>query len=839
MTADPEHQFLKFRRTGDATALAATFAAVAPELLRVAAFLLPRDEVEDAVHDTFVVAMTRQDAWDEQRPLLPWLLGVLANEARSRRRRRRQQRSTPPLATPATVDPVAAAQAAEFDADFTRTLHALPQHDAELLRLHLCDELTCREIGERLQRPAGTVRTQVSRAMSELRRRLPVAAGAPLALPMADAAMLARLQQRVLTSALEPAVRSTLGATRPRLWSGFVLAAATLVCLAAGLHLAGVFAPTAQPSEPQVRTATVDRASTAPPPPPVTPTLAGEPAPTREPAAAATVAVAPWTLRGRVHDEQGRGIVGAEIALRHGEFEPRILVTHSGANGEYSLDLAFWRDRPALDRSRGFFVMTKARGHHSYPHFGKFPPTARPDTELALAVDFELGPYPTISGRVVDPSGRPVPGLLMASDPLPNGHLYAVAHAEADGTFLLIVGDIDEGKVALTASHAKGAPFHTTLEVHQGLDTDVGTIMLLPGHAVSGQVVLRDGSAVGNCEVALRTEGVRSAGDHVLTDRDGRFTYVRPLPNAWSATLMKVSTQRGGTWGPSFPFAADVALARLEVDAALLELHWFDPDGTPLLPQYAMAQVRDSTTDEVFAEQNGELAWLLVPTNSRVRVQATTVGGCVVAQQLTAPARGRQRCELRFQRLPRAAFRVDLVWEDGTPVAEFDCSVGSAEPGQASAEETQRRAGQCEWLAPIGKVTITARGYPSMYDGGEVEALATVLADGTGAARVVIPRRGRIAITLRDIAAADRVDDDFAADIKVAGEELSHFVYTDGDMEMTSSEPPLGRKLDTLQLLPPGTHEVTVTAEGWLPAKATVEVRADQVAEIVVWLQKG
>ncbi len=80
----------------------------APELLRVAAILLPRDEIEDAVHDTFVVAMTRKQAWDEQRPLLPWLLGVLANEARSRRRRRRQQQRVAPVVDPSPMDPVAA-----------------------------------------------------------------------------------------------------------------------------------------------------------------------------------------------------------------------------------------------------------------------------------------------------------------------------------------------------------------------------------------------------------------------------------------------------------------------------------------------------------------------------------------------------------------------------------------------------------------------------------------------------------------------------------------------------------------------------------------------------------
>ena len=830
--------FLRFRRTGHAEALAATFAATAPELLRVAAFLLPRDEVEDAVHDTFVVAMTRQEVWDEQRPLLPWLLGVLANEARSRRRRRRQQQLGVPAVDASTLDPVAAAQATEFGEGLARTLRNLPSNEAELLRLHLFDELSCREIGERLRRPAGTVRTQVSRAMGELRRRLPVALGAAAVMPPVQLPLLATLRDRVLNSAQGPAVIKALGAARMRSWLAMAVAAVALVGLAAGLWFTGVFDPALPPRGERATAATADIEGMAPSIRPPT-SAAGELAPTvRELAAPMVSKVATWQLRGRVHDEAGRGIVDAEIALRHGEFEPRILATRSGADGAYTLDLSFWRERPALDRSRGFFVKVQAKGHHSFPHFGRFEPTASPQTELALTADFELGPYPTISGRLVDSFGKPVAGLIMADNPKDLGHMYGLAHAEADGTFLLVVAGIDAGQVALTASHAAGAPFTTTAEVTEGRDLDLGTIALLPGHPVRGRVELRDGSPVADCEVTLHTDGVRGGNDEVRTDADGRFTYVRPLANAWSAQLMKVSTQQG-SGGQSYPFAAEATEVRLPVDAALLELQWTDPEGSPLLPQYATAKVRDGTSDELFAEQNGELAWLLVPPNSRVHIQATTASGCVVDQELTAPAGGRQRSDLRYRQLPRAAFRVDLVWGDGTPLTEFDCHVSSAEPGsQVRAERTRQAPGHCEWLAPIGKVTITARGYPSMYDGGEVELTATVLADGTGSAKVVVPRHGRIAITLRDTAAADRIDDKFAADVTVAGEPLSSFIYTEGDTETDSSEPPLGRKLGTLQLLLPGTHEVCVTAEGWLPAKATVEVRADQVTEVVVWLQK-
>ena len=35
-------------------------------------------------------------------------------------------------------------------------------------------------------------------------------------------------------------------------------------------------------------------------------------------------------------------------------------------------------------------MKVQAKGHHSFPHFGSFAPTARPDTELALTQDDHL-----------------------------------------------------------------------------------------------------------------------------------------------------------------------------------------------------------------------------------------------------------------------------------------------------------------------------------------------------------------------------------------------------------------------------------------------------------------
>lgn len=47
--------------------------------------------MEDAVHDVFVVAHRRQAAYDPERPLRPWLLGIAFRVAAQRRRQRRPE----------------------------------------------------------------------------------------------------------------------------------------------------------------------------------------------------------------------------------------------------------------------------------------------------------------------------------------------------------------------------------------------------------------------------------------------------------------------------------------------------------------------------------------------------------------------------------------------------------------------------------------------------------------------------------------------------------------------------------------------------------------------------
>lgn len=196
--------FTRFRRRGDLTSLARVFDATAPELLRIAMYLV-RDAhaAEDLVQSTFLVAIEHAAQHERGRRALPWLLGILANRARELRKERARvpdpERIADRQVTRRPTDPADDAARTELAAEMTRALRSLPPPYGEVLALHLEHGRTAKEIGVALQRPAGTVRTQVVRGMELLRRALP-AGLATTALVVTQGRGLAAVRETVLAA---------------------------------------------------------------------------------------------------------------------------------------------------------------------------------------------------------------------------------------------------------------------------------------------------------------------------------------------------------------------------------------------------------------------------------------------------------------------------------------------------------------------------------------------------------------------------------------------------------------------------------------------------------------
>ena len=144
-------------------------------------------EAEDAVQDAFVKAHAALGRFRADAPFRPWLLAIVANEARNRRRAsgRRQAlalrfaEDRRPGAE-AAPSPEAAVLDHERRAELIAAIERLRPQDRDVIGCRYLLELSEAETAEVLRCPKGTVKSRLSRAMDRLRAELgagPAAAG--------------------------------------------------------------------------------------------------------------------------------------------------------------------------------------------------------------------------------------------------------------------------------------------------------------------------------------------------------------------------------------------------------------------------------------------------------------------------------------------------------------------------------------------------------------------------------------------------------------------------------------------------------------------------------------
>jgi RNA polymerase sigma factor (sigma-70 family) len=131
-------------------------------------------DAEDAAQAGFVKAYYALDRFDTTRPFRPWLLKIVANEARNRRRaagRRaglelRLAEDRPGDAAPS---PEGAVLASEPRAALVRALNQLKEDDRLVIAYRYFLELSEAETASVLRVARGTVKSRLSRALKRLR----------------------------------------------------------------------------------------------------------------------------------------------------------------------------------------------------------------------------------------------------------------------------------------------------------------------------------------------------------------------------------------------------------------------------------------------------------------------------------------------------------------------------------------------------------------------------------------------------------------------------------------------------------------------------------------------
>jgi RNA polymerase sigma-70 factor (ECF subfamily) len=167
-------------REGDDDAYEDLVKRYGPIAVRVAWLVTrDRDEAQDAAQEAFVKAYYALPRFRPDLPFRPWLLRIVANEARNRARSgRRRERLTLRAAAVSDGDaapsPETAALAQEDREALVSALNRLEPRDREVIGYRFLLGLSEAETAEVLDVRLGTAKSRLSRAMAKLRQVLEV-----------------------------------------------------------------------------------------------------------------------------------------------------------------------------------------------------------------------------------------------------------------------------------------------------------------------------------------------------------------------------------------------------------------------------------------------------------------------------------------------------------------------------------------------------------------------------------------------------------------------------------------------------------------------------------------
>jgi RNA polymerase sigma-70 factor (ECF subfamily) len=177
MQHSAEETLVERARRGDPAAFEALVLAYQTIAFRVA-FVIAGDaaDAEEAAQDAFVKAHRALGRFRSGEPFRPWLLTIVANEARNRRRGRgrRVALALRAAAEPGASgeDPEAAAVATERRERLLAAVERLREDDRDVLACRYFLDLSEEETAAALGIARGTVKSRTHRALARLREQL-------------------------------------------------------------------------------------------------------------------------------------------------------------------------------------------------------------------------------------------------------------------------------------------------------------------------------------------------------------------------------------------------------------------------------------------------------------------------------------------------------------------------------------------------------------------------------------------------------------------------------------------------------------------------------------------
>ncbi len=134
------------------------------------------DDAEDAAQEAFVKAYYALVRFHAGTPFRPWLLRIVANEARNRLKAAGRRGTLALRAAGTGAQPLPSPEAAALDAErrlaLLRALEGLREEDRLVIAYRYLFDLSEAEAADALGRPRGTVKSRLSRALARLRAGL-------------------------------------------------------------------------------------------------------------------------------------------------------------------------------------------------------------------------------------------------------------------------------------------------------------------------------------------------------------------------------------------------------------------------------------------------------------------------------------------------------------------------------------------------------------------------------------------------------------------------------------------------------------------------------------------
>lgn len=514
--SSPEELFERFRRRSDPAALAAVFDALAPELLLVAGHVAERDG-EDLVQATFLDAIEKRDRWDGERPLMPWLIGILVNHARATRRKRARQADPAELAPGAEPSPIELLESAEVQEQLSAAMESLPQNLRVVVTMRLAHGLTPTAIAHTLGCPVDTVKTRLQRGREWLRKALPSGIGVSAVAALVSGGSLAAAREVVLAKAASLAPVATAGtATAATAVAGAtllgglvmkkviaVVVVVALVCIGGAIW----FGQSENGTAPNVDGHAVVRAEPAN----VTRPVADSPPAVQRSAPAVGDPAEPAPTDG------GPGDVTLQFVWQGtDEPAPRLGVHLYPTDGDFVRDgsdhVVNDAGRLQIELPPGEYSISNARVQHEFEVRRDGPTRER----------IEVEPWAWFAGRVVDADGNGVAGAAIhlerersSAAPPP-----VVAVTDADGAFH---GGLDNG--GHLWAHKAGLQRSDTVRMRPGQNTDMQFVVAAPVTHLRGVVRGVDHRPAADALVAILElePTVSNAPVVVRTDAAGRF----------------------------------------------------------------------------------------------------------------------------------------------------------------------------------------------------------------------------------------------------------------------------------------------------------------------------